>query len=141
MLNEKYVKGEPLSGKEVAKLRSKEHVFVRGRHSVVVDVNVRGSNVELVYVKGRKAFGKEQYLDLRLGDRTTEVSQAYPIQPGEHPTFPPYAGESIAETLIDIKVNGLTERSRRDIEMKLATTFSPTELRRLTAMLLALTGE
>lgn len=73
-LIEKIVRGDTLSGSDVAKLKSKEHIFVNGKHAVVIDVNVKGDNVELVYVKGRKAFGREQYLDVKKSDSTTPVA-------------------------------------------------------------------
>lgn len=66
LIAEKIVAGQALSGREVSQLRPKQHIFVRGQHAVVVDVTTRGNNVELVYVKGRKAFGREQYMDIPL---------------------------------------------------------------------------
>lgn len=143
-LNERWIKGDVLSGKEVAKLTHRQHIFVNGKHSIVVDVNVRGDNVELIYVKGRKKFGREIYMDLKLSDRKTPILLAIPVDPADPETYPaPYAGESVlAEALIDLKLHGeLTERTRRDVEMKLAREFSQTELRRLAAMLLALASD
>lgn len=72
-LDEKVVKGKELSGKEVANLKAKQHIFIKGKHAVVVAVNKQGDNVELVYVKGRKAFGKEQYMDVPMKSTSTGV--------------------------------------------------------------------
>ena len=72
-LIERVVKGDKLSGKQVSQLKSKQHIFVNGKHAVVVDAKVNGKNVELVYVKGRKAFGKEQYLDIPVDATTTDI--------------------------------------------------------------------
>lgn len=79
-LSEKLVKGDHLSGKEVAALKPKQRVFINGKHAVVIDVNKSGNNIELVYVKGRKAFGKEQYLDVELASSKTPVQAGKDVE-------------------------------------------------------------
>ena len=79
-LTEKIVKGQFLSGKQVAALSPKQHIFVDGKHAVVVAVNVdfKKKSAELIYVKGRKAFGKEQYLDVAFTNKETFVQFGVP---------------------------------------------------------------
>lgn len=81
-IKEKVVKGEFLTGREVAQLKQRQHIFIRGRHAVVVDVNRRGPNVELVYVKGRKAFGNEIYMDVPFNDMKTVIQMGVKLDPG-----------------------------------------------------------
>lgn len=81
-LIEKVVKGDELSGREVAQLKAKQHIFIKGKHAIVVDVNKKGNTAELVYVKGRKAFGKEQYLDVPLSAKSTGVAMGKPSDEG-----------------------------------------------------------
>ncbi len=79
-VSEKIVKGQFLSGKQVAALDPKQHIFVDGKHAVVVAVNVdfKRKSTELVYVKGRKAFGKEQYLDIAFTNKETFIQVGVP---------------------------------------------------------------
>ena len=81
-LIEKITKGEFLTGREVAQLSQREHIFVKGRHAAVVDVNRKGNIIELVYVKGRKAFGREQYMDIPFNDMKTVIQKGVKIDPG-----------------------------------------------------------
>lgn len=74
------VKGPFLSGKQVAALSDKQHIFIDGKHAVVVsvDVSVKSKKSELVYVKGRKAFGREQYMDVPYNDMKTNIQAGVP---------------------------------------------------------------
>ena len=60
-ISEKFDKGDALTGKQVATLKPKQHIFFDGKKAVVIAVNVdkKRRETELVYVKGRRAFGKE----------------------------------------------------------------------------------
>lgn len=75
VLSEKVRKGQVLSGKQIAALDSRQHIYVDGKHALVVDVNVnfRTKTVELIYIKGRKFFGREIYADYMFDDRPTNV--------------------------------------------------------------------
>jgi len=66
-------KGDTLSGADLLQLKPKQGILVKGRRAVVVDVTSKGDKVELIYVKGAKAFGKEQYLDVKKTDKETPV--------------------------------------------------------------------
>lgn len=112
-LHEKLRPDKWLSAKEVAALKSKEHIFVNNLHSVVVDVATRGSNVELVYVVGRKAFGKEQYMDIPLATSRTVIQSAQDDSGLEVPID--YAGESVftAESLISKYLEGMSKGLHR----------------------------
>lgn len=81
-LIEKIIKGPELSGREVADLKYREHIFVNRRHAVVIDTKVKGNTVELVYVKGRKAFGPELYMDIPLNAPKTGILKGEKIDPG-----------------------------------------------------------
>lgn len=81
-LDEKILKGEEMTGREIASLKPREHIFVKGKHAVVVDVSVKGLNVELIYVKGRKAFGREIYMDIPYDDRRTGILRGIMVDPG-----------------------------------------------------------
>lgn len=81
-LNEKLVPADSLSGKDIAKLKGRENIYVNGRRAVVVSVSTKGNTVELIYVKGRKVFGKEQYLDISLNATTTPVQSSKEVYEG-----------------------------------------------------------
>ena len=78
-LDEKQVKGLFLTGKQVAALSDKQHIFVGGKKAVVVTVNVDYKRKEsnLVYVKGRKAFGKELDMVIPYNDMKTVVQASF----------------------------------------------------------------
>ena len=81
-VDEKIIKGPELSGQEVTLLKYREHIFINGKHAVVIDVKHRGNNVELVYVKGRKAFGREQYMDVPFNSPRTGILMGQKVDPG-----------------------------------------------------------
>ena len=66
-------KGAALTGADVAALAARQHILVDGQRSVVVDVSKKGNEVELVYIKGAKKFGKEKFLVVQMSDKETPV--------------------------------------------------------------------
>jgi len=73
-LNErKIVKGEALSGKEVAYLlEPKQAILIKNKRGVVIDVNVEDNQVELIYALGVRSF-KERYYVCNLNDPSTDI--------------------------------------------------------------------
>jgi len=67
------VKGESLSGAEVASLKPRDSIIVDGYRSRVIEVQRKGSEVTLVYVKGASSFGAERFLVVNYNDSVTAV--------------------------------------------------------------------
>ena len=67
------VKGKVLSGVEVSKLKYKKAILVNNKRAVVLDINVKGQEVEVVYTPGAKVSGRDRYISVKLSDKTTPI--------------------------------------------------------------------
>lgn len=80
------VKGETLSGSDVAALKPKQGILVDGRRAVVIDVEKSGSDVTLIYSKGVRKTGRDKIITVSVSDKETPV-QYYsrkPLEAAEH---------------------------------------------------------
>ncbi len=67
------VKGDELSGSEIASLRPKQAILVKGKRAVVLGVVSKGNNIELTYAAGAKTFSRDRYLTIKKTDQKTSV--------------------------------------------------------------------
>lgn len=79
---EALVAGKSLSGKEVAELQPKQHVFINGKRAIVLDVLRSGSSVDLIYMTGTKLLGPEKTLTVPLSSSTSGVYAAVDVVEG-----------------------------------------------------------
>jgi len=76
----KTVKGKVLSGNDVVGLKSKQEVFISGKRSRVLEVEVRGDEVTVYYVPGVKSYGAEKNLIVSRKDATTPIQYATTLE-------------------------------------------------------------
>lgn len=77
---QKVIKAQVLSGELVSALNYRQPILINGKRGVVIEVNKRGDEIELVYALGHKKFSKDRSLILSMKDKTTPIQLYYRVQ-------------------------------------------------------------